>query len=171
MCKQCKFSSPGREAPSGVNIRRLPAFKFLLQCETNLILSVHYRLAASTSQIVQDETNLSSVCRDSFRPALQVGLPQRWRFAVQWLADPAGLLVAEDEGALRWTSLDPFFRKERMPVNSMFECAPFTALILRTGNCWDFDILHSLDLTFWRVRMTAHSLSKCSIPCFSICQP
>jgi hypothetical protein len=98
------------------------------------------------------------VCRDSFRPALQVGLPQRWRFAVQWLADPAGLLVAEDEGALRWTSLDPFFRKERMPVNSIFECAPLTALILRTDKSCNLVILHSLDLSFWRVRMPAHRL-------------
>lgn len=63
-------------------------------------------------------------CRDSFRPALQVDLPQRWRFSVQWLHDPAGLLIAEDCGALRWTSLDPFFRRERMPANSLFECAP-----------------------------------------------
>ena len=63
-------------------------------------------------------------CRDSFRPALQVDLPQRWRFSVQWLHDPAGLLTAEDCGALRWTSLDPFFRRERMPANSLFECAP-----------------------------------------------
>ena len=62
-------------------------------------------------------------CRDSCRPALQVDLPQRWRFSVQWLHDPAGLLIAEDCGALRWTSLDPFFRRERMPANSLFECA------------------------------------------------
>ncbi len=52
---------------------------------------------------------------------LQVDLPQRWRFSIQWLHDPAGLLTAEDEGGLRWTSLDPFFRRDRMPVSSLFE--------------------------------------------------
>ena len=61
------------------------------------------------------------LCRDSLRPVLQVILPQRWRFSVQWLHDPAGLLTAEDEGGLRWTSLDPFFRRDRMPVSSLFE--------------------------------------------------
>lgn len=62
-----------------------------------------------------------ALCRDSFRPLLQVVLPQRWRFSIQWLHDPAGLLTAEDEGGLRWTSLDPFFRRDRMPVSSLFE--------------------------------------------------
>ena len=61
------------------------------------------------------------LCRDSFRPVLQVVLPQRWRFGIQWLHDPAGLLVAEDDGGLRWASLDPFFRRDRMPVSSLFE--------------------------------------------------
>lgn len=50
-------------------------------------------------------------------------MPQRWRFSVAWLADPGGLLVAEDAGGLRWNSLDPFFRSQRMPYNSVFACA------------------------------------------------
>ncbi len=137
-------------APHGIDGSQQQAM-IMLPCKaTQSAFGCSHRPAASAPHTFQDETNWSSACRDSFRPVLQVGLPQRWRFAVQWLADPAGLLVAEDEGALRWTSLDPFFRRERMPINSVFESVTSYGPSLQTYGCPTPVFRHSLHCSFWR---------------------
>lgn len=43
---------------------------------------------------------------------------------MEWLADPAGVVIAEDGGLLRWMDLNPFNRTSRMSPNTNISCAP-----------------------------------------------
>jgi hypothetical protein len=56
--------------------------------------------------------------RDSFAPALEAGGQARWKMAVQWVAGPSALLVAEDNGQLRLVDL-----QSKEQIGRTFLCA------------------------------------------------
>ncbi|CAL8469549.1 g9090 [Coccomyxa elongata] len=56
--------------------------------------------------------------RNAFSPMLEAPVSNRWKMGVEWVADPLGIIVAEDSGVVRWVDLDPFNRTARMSHNS-----------------------------------------------------
>ncbi|BDA44713.1 probable general transcription factor 3C polypeptide 2 [Coccomyxa sp. Obi] len=56
--------------------------------------------------------------RNAFSPMLEAPVSNRWKMGVEWVADPLGIIVAEDNGVVRWVDLNPFDRTARMSHNS-----------------------------------------------------
>ncbi|KAK9908112.1 hypothetical protein WJX75_002889 [Coccomyxa subellipsoidea] len=56
--------------------------------------------------------------RNLYSPLLEAPLQAHWKLGVEWLADPAGVVIAEDGGSLRWMDLNPFNRTSRMSPNT-----------------------------------------------------
>lgn len=54
---------------------------------------------------------------------LEAPVSNRWKMGVEWVADPLGIIVAEDSGVVRWVDLNPFNRTARMSHNSNITCA------------------------------------------------
>lgn len=50
-------------------------------------------------------------------------MSNRWKMGVEWVAEPLGIIVAEDSGVVRWVDLNPFNRTARMSHNSNITCA------------------------------------------------
>ena len=54
---------------------------------------------------------------------LEAPLSNRWKMGIEWVAEPLGIIVAEDSGVVRWVDLNPFNRTSRMSHNSNITCA------------------------------------------------
>lgn len=49
-------------------------------------------------------------CRDVCQPEVELATHTSWVTSGCWLAEPQGILLTQDDGALRWAALNPFTR-------------------------------------------------------------
>lgn len=97
-------------------------FPWFLRLQSGHPFGIHLRLYASlhslkASRLARARALLSLawprgvvLSRDPFQPVLEVLTFNAWILGADWLASPPGALLVQDDGSLRWMTLNPYVR-------------------------------------------------------------